>query len=151
MRARVGPTIGAGHDLVRPCRSSGRWTALSLLFTLRQGLRRRNLYSYDIFSMLNNDPSFDQYYYYYYYSTPLSFFFFFFFSSRHFLFPVSLFNVEKKRRRRWPPIRSSSRALAVNPPPPQKKISNKVTSNNRFLFIKTNNRANRYYDNFQFI
>lgn len=46
MRARVGPTIGAGYDLVRPCRGSGRWTALSLLFTLRQGLRRRNLYSY---------------------------------------------------------------------------------------------------------
>lgn len=48
MRARVGSTIGAGYDLVRSCRSSGRWTALSLLFTLRQGLRRRNLYSHDL-------------------------------------------------------------------------------------------------------
>lgn len=48
MRARIGSAIGAGYDLVRSCRSSGRWTALSLLFTLRQGLRRRNLYSYDL-------------------------------------------------------------------------------------------------------
>lgn len=31
VRARVGSTIGAGYDLVRSCRSSGRWTALSLL------------------------------------------------------------------------------------------------------------------------
>lgn len=31
VRARVGPTIGAGYDLVRPCRGSGRRTALSLL------------------------------------------------------------------------------------------------------------------------
>ena len=30
VRARVGSTIGAGYDLVRSCRSSGRWTALSL-------------------------------------------------------------------------------------------------------------------------
>lgn len=61
VRARVGPTIGAGYDLVRPCRGSGRRTALSLLFTLRQGLRRRNLYSYlYLFDVTNNDPSFDQ-------------------------------------------------------------------------------------------
>lgn len=48
MRARIGSTVGARYNLVRSCRSSGRWTTLSLLFTLRQGLRRRNLYSHDL-------------------------------------------------------------------------------------------------------
>lgn len=45
MRARIRSTVGAGDDLVRSCRTSSWWTALSLLFTLRQGLRRRNSYS----------------------------------------------------------------------------------------------------------
>lgn len=45
VRARIRSAIGTGDDLVWSCGSSSWRTALSLLFTLRQGLRRRNLYS----------------------------------------------------------------------------------------------------------
>lgn len=43
MRARIRSTVGASDDLVHSSSTTSSSSALSLLFTLRQGLRRRNL------------------------------------------------------------------------------------------------------------
>jgi len=58
VRAGIRSTIGAADDLVRSSSTTGSSSALPLLFTLRQGLRRRNLYFLTTMCRLNNDPPF---------------------------------------------------------------------------------------------
>lgn len=59
VRAGIGSTVGAGDNLVRSSSTTGRSSAFPLLFTLRQGLRRRNLYSqWQKKQVINNDPPF---------------------------------------------------------------------------------------------